>query len=317
MDSGMVEMVANEPKKPGRLRRALAAMSLRGEDPALYSPVSATAFEWIRVLFGITLIYNTWTTLSLEHKLAVAHTLGLPMSSPALHLLVILMTFVQLVVAMSIVFNRGVAILAWVGLLHSVYVWVMLEHGGDFGAQGTDPGDGFAYMVMFLFVIAADRHSRSPDPSKNEYFTLARLWFGFLWAYDAMMKFHPYFMTHFADFLTSAETSVKGTWGAGLDRMFLDLTNIIGPHVVPVLVALTESLIALSLISGRGLRIMGPVGFVLALVIWNTAESWGGPYPDFVTSAGGQMFGNVIIYAMAFLYVLTLYNPLDLLRRRR
>ncbi|GHE03531.1 hypothetical protein GCM10008024_27260 [Allgaiera indica] len=317
MDSGMIDATHGEATGPGRFRRALIAMGLRGEDPELVSPVPANAFEWIRVLFGITLIYDTWTTLSWEHKQAVAHTLGLPISSPTLHLLVAVMALVQLVVAMSIVFNRGVAILAWVGLLHTVYVWVVLEHGGDFGQQGTDPGDAFAYMVMFFFIIAADRHSRSPDPSKNEYFTLARLWFGFLWAYDAMMKFHPYFMTHFTDFLTSAETSVKGTWGAGLDQVFLNLTNIIGPHVVPVLVALTESLIALSLISGRGLRIMAPVGFVLAVVIWNTAESWGGPYPDFVTSAGGQMFGNVIIYAMAFLYILTLYNPLDLLRQRR
>jgi hypothetical protein len=317
MDSATPEVLIDAPGHRGRLARGFAALGIRGENPAHTSAVGQTAFNWIRVVFGLALLYNTWTSLSWQHKTAAAQALGLPTSSPVLHLLVIVLVFVQLAVAMSVLFNRGVTPMSWIGILHSLYIWVIFQHGGDFGQDGTDPGVSMAYVVMFLFLIAGDQHRTNQDLSKNPYMTLARTVFGLLWAYDAMMKFHPYFMNHFVDFLTSAETTMKGTWGAGYDHLFVILTNAIGPHLVPVLVALTESAVALSLISGRGLRILAPVGFVLSLVIWSTAETWGGPYPLGVSTSGGQMFGNAIIYTMAFCYILTLYNPLDLLRGRR
>ena len=304
---------ATQTKAP--LSRILATLGMAGEDPTTVSRVGPDAFTWIRSIFGLVLVYDAWTSLTWVHKVAVSHALGLATSSPALHLFVIVLAFLKIAIAAAILSGRGVIPMSWAGIGYMAFVWTVFQHGGDFGKDGTDPGVALPYMVMFLFTIGVERMRTTPNVSRNEMLTLARNGFGLLWGYDALMKFHPYFLNHFADFLTQAQTAMAGTWAAGYDHLFLQITTAIGPHTVALMIACTEALVAASLLSGKGLRIMAPVGALLAFAIWSTAETFGAPYTAGVASSPAQLFGTASIYVLAFGYVMTLFNPLDLLHR--
>jgi uncharacterized membrane protein YphA (DoxX/SURF4 family) len=59
--------------------------------------------------------------------------------------------------------------------------------------------------------------------------------------------------------------------------------------------ALVESLIALAVILGLGRKVTYWVGIVFSLLVWSTAEGFGGPY-----SAGATDIGTGVIYAVVF-----------------
>lgn len=308
--------LSNAPGSPGFFRRALAALDMRGEDSRLVSSVTAQSFDVIRIIFGVALLYDAWTSLTWPHKLAVSHVLGLPIDSPLLHLMVIVLAFVKLAIAVSIIGNRGVIPMSWTGIAYAFFVWIVFQHGGDFGRDGTDPGVALPYVVMFLYLIATARLRDDLDTSHNEMLTLARNGFGLLWGYDALMKFHPYFLNHFMGYLSDAQSQTAGTWVGGYEHIWVMVTHAFGPHLVALAVAFAEAAIAISLLSGRGLRIMGPIGFLLSFAIWTTAETWGGPYSFAVSSAPASLFGTASIYMLAFVFVMILYNPLELLNAR-
>ncbi|WP_455383758.1 hypothetical protein [Acidihalobacter prosperus] len=306
--------LGDAPGARGYFRRALAALDMRGENPALLSTVNAQSFNWIRIIFGIALLYDAWTSLTWTHKLEVSHVLGMPTGDPVLHLMVIILAFVKLAIAVSIIADRGVIPMSWAGIAYAFFVWIVFQHGGDFGKDGTDPGVALPYVIMFLYLIATERLRKDPDTSHNEMLTLARNGFGLLWGYDALMKFHPYFLNHFMGYLTDAQSATAGTWIGGYEHIWVVVTQAFGPHLVALAVAVVEAAIAISLLSGRGLRVMGPVGFLLSFAIWSTAETWGGPYSFAVSSAPASLFGTASIYMLAFVFVMILYNPLELLR---
>ncbi len=300
----------------GAFGRALFRLGITGEDPGVASQVGAEAFSWIRIVFGTVLLFDAWTSLTWVHKVAMSQALGLPTSSPVLHLVVIALAFLMLAIAVSILSGRGVIPMSWAGVTYAAFVWIVVQHGGDFGKDGTDPGVALPYVVMFLYLIGVARLREGRTIARNEMLSFARISFGMLWAYDALMKLHPYFLNNFADFLSSAQKDTAGTWVAGYDHLFLLVTNGVGPHLVAVVIAATEALIAVSLISGRGLRIMAPVGFALSFAIWSTAETFGGFYAHLIPDAPMQLFGTASVYMLAFVYVMILYNPLELLRAR-
>jgi uncharacterized membrane protein YphA (DoxX/SURF4 family) len=293
------------------LQKITGVFGLTGEDATAARKVSATSFDWLRIAFGLVLLYDSWTSLSIVGKTEVGHVMGLPMSSAVLHLTVILLTFVKITLAASLLTGRGVKVMGWVGVAYSLAVWVMVQHGGDFGADGTDPGAGAAYFVAFLFVLAAER-AKEVDITKNELFSLARVAFGILWAYDALYKFQPYFLTHYMDFLAGAKADVSG-WRAGYDQIWIALSLAIGPAVMAWLVAIFEAATAFGLVAGhRALRALAPVGFVLAFLVWSVPEEFGGPYHQGVGSGPLNMFGTAIIYMLSLGYVMVVYSPLDL-----
>ena len=314
MEQNTTDVIGDAPGARGYFRRALAALDMRGENPNLISKVHAQSFNWIRIIFGIALLYDAWTSLTWTHKLEVSHVLGMPIGDPVLHLMVIILAFVKLAIAISIIADRGVIPMSWAGIAYAAFVWIIFQHGGDFGQDGTDPGVAMPYIVMFLYLIATARLRKDPDTSHNEMLTLARNGFGLLWGYDALLKFQPYFLNHFMGYLSDAQSQMAGTWIGGYEHLWVVVTQAFGPHLVALTVAVVEAAIAISLLSGRGLRVMGPIGFLLSFAIWSTAETWGGPYSSAVSSAPASLFGTASIYMLAFVYVMILYNPLELLQ---
>jgi nitrite reductase (NO-forming) len=67
------------------------------------------------------------------------------------------------------------------------------------------------------------------------------------------------------------------------------------------LVAIVETLIALALIAGFARKITYISAIVFSLVIWATAEGFGGPY-----TSGASDIGTAIIYAVVFAALLAL-----------
>jgi uncharacterized membrane protein YphA (DoxX/SURF4 family) len=69
----------------------------------------------------------------------------------------------------------------------------------------------------------------------------------------------------------------------------------VNPHVFANLVALGETAIAIGLIFGIFSNLTNSVGVLFALIIWTTAEGFGGPY-----TAGATDIGTAIIYVLVF-----------------
>jgi len=67
------------------------------------------------------------------------------------------------------------------------------------------------------------------------------------------------------------------------------------PHLFAVLTALTESLIALALLFGFARRATYLAAATFSLLIWSTAEGFGGPY-----TINSTDIGAAVIYAIVF-----------------
>jgi thiosulfate dehydrogenase (quinone) large subunit len=120
-------------------------------------------------------------------------------------------------------------------------------------------------------------------------FALLRIAFGFVWAIDASFKWQPAFLNGFSDQVTMMMSGQPAwimnwihLWGA-----------MVSPHayVWGVIVALSETAIAIGLIFGLFTRTAIISGIILSLIIWTVPEGFGGPYV-----AGTTDIGTGIIY---------------------
>ena len=130
--------------------------------------------------------------------------------------------------------------------------------------------------------------------SEDKSFALLRIVFGLVWLIDASFKWSPSFLNNFTSYL------LEGSQGQGqLVQGWINLwiqTVSVDPHMFGILVAIAETAIAIGLIFGLFTRIALIGGIAMTLVIWSTAEGFGGPYV-----AGSTDIGAAIIYALLFL----------------
>lgn len=137
---------------------------------------------------------------------------------------------------------------------------------------------------------------------------LLRIAFGVVWAFDAWFKWQPQFVTNFAGYLTGAQQG-QPAWVQSWIGFWVTLVRV-NPGIFARLVALGETAIAVTLILGILTNLSTIGGAVLALMIWSTAEGFGGPY-----QAGSTDVGSAVIYALVlaglFLSQAGLYLGLD------
>lgn len=136
--------------------------------------------------------------------------------------------------------------------------------------------------------------SRGLAPWRLKGFGILRITFGIIWAIDAWFKWQPGFIDHFTGYLTGALHSQSPTVQAWI-TFWIHIVKV-NPHFFAYLVAIGETAVALSLILGAFANLMNVVGILLSLVIWSTAEGFGGPYV-----AGSTDIGTAIIYVLVFL----------------
>src|SRR5262252_7753188 len=122
---------------------------------------------------------------------------------------------------------------------------------------------------------------------------LLRILFGIVWGIDAWFKWQPSFVNNFKDYLASAQQNQP--WPVHHWIGFWINTAGVDPTVFAYLVAVAETAIAVALILGAFVNLTSVVGVLLTVVIWSTAEGFGGPY-----QAGSTDIGAAIIYALVF-----------------
>lgn len=243
----------------------------------------------------------------------------------------IIMVILDVFIGVSLVLGVWGRFFGWVGLVYSAFLWTSFEgFGGPYGSGATDPGPGIIYAIVFGFLLATsawDKLSLSPIASSSatsgaafgsglvapwkqplafdlDRMTAVRIIFGLVWTFDAFWKWHPYFLNHLVTVITQGDHSDPG-WLLVYVNFVIAIIRGIGPEVVAVVIALLETSIAVSLLTGQWLRLFVPVGLVFSMGIWFTAEGLGGPYTATSTGMPDDIVGNAIIYVFAFaiLYV--------------
>ena len=123
--------------------------------------------------------------------------------------------------------------------------------------------------------------------------TALRVGFGVVWLVDAALKWAPGFRRDYMDTIMEQAQGQPG-WLKPWFNFWIDLQH---PHpaVFAYLVAVAETLIALAVIIGFARKLTYSAAIVFSLLIWSTAEGFGGPY-----TSGSEDIGTAIIYAMVF-----------------
>jgi len=126
-----------------------------------------------------------------------------------------------------------------------------------------------------------------------------RITFGAIWLIDATLKWLPGFR---AGYMSTIMGEAQGQPG-WLQPWFNFWIRVQHPDAMflAYLVAAIETLIALALIAGFARKLTYISAIAFSLLIWATAEGFGGPY-----TAGASDIGTAIIYAVVFAGLLTL-----------
>jgi len=124
---------------------------------------------------------------------------------------------------------------------------------------------------------------------------ILRIIFGLVYAIDAYFKWQPAFGNNLTQYLTGnldGQPSFVQVW----IHLWINIAKV-NPHVFANLVALGETAVAIGLIFGILSNLTNSVGVFFALIIWTTAEGFGGPY-----TAGATDIGTAIIYVLVLAF---------------
>lgn len=130
-------------------------------------------------------------------------------------------------------------------------------------------------------------------PWRQKGIGILRIVFGIVWAIDAWFKWQPDFINNFVNYLTGTLDGQPPFVRAWI-TFWIQVIKV-DPHVFAHLVAIGETAVAIGLLFGPFSNLTNIVGILLSIVIWSTAEGFGGPY-----SAGSTDIGAAIIYVLVF-----------------
>ncbi len=117
--------------------------------------------------------------------------------------------------------------------------------------------------------------------------------FGVVMAVDAYLKWQPAFAEHYVGYLQNA-ANAQPDWLAPWFNFWL---RIVAPNAGFFVSAtrLIETAIAIGLLLGFARRFTYLVGALFSLLIWSTAQGFGGPY-----TSGAKNLGPALVYAIVF-----------------
>jgi nitrite reductase (NO-forming) len=126
-----------------------------------------------------------------------------------------------------------------------------------------------------------------------------RIAFGIIWAIDAALKWLPGFRASYMDTIMGQADGQPG-WSRWWFDFWIRLQH---PQAMffAYLVAVIETLIAVCLIAGFARKTTYLAAIVFSVLIWATAEGFGGPY-----TSGASDIGTAIIYVVVFAGLLAL-----------
>jgi nitrite reductase (NO-forming) len=115
-----------------------------------------------------------------------------------------------------------------------------------------------------------------------------------MWLINASFKWQSAFRSGFLDQIKAAADG-QPHWLHGWYHFWIQILSH-NPHVMAIIVAVLETLIAAALILGVGRRFTYVAATIFTLLIWSIAEGFGGPY-----TATSTDIGTGIVYAVVFL----------------
>ncbi|MBI5457813.1 DoxX family protein [Candidatus Kaiserbacteria bacterium] len=131
------------------------------------------------------------------------------------------------------------------------------------------------------------------DTSGEKPFALLRILFGAVWLVDAVFKWNPAFFDAFTSYVVGGTQNQPPLVQSWID-LWVNGANV-DPYSFAVVVAIGETAIALSLLFGVLTQLGIAGGIAMMLVVWSTAEGFGGPYV-----AGSTDIGAAAIYVIVF-----------------
>jgi nitrite reductase (NO-forming) len=126
-----------------------------------------------------------------------------------------------------------------------------------------------------------------------------RIGFGVIWLIDAVLKWLPGFRASYMSTIMGIADGQPG-WLQPWFHFWIRLQHSQATFFA-YLVAGIETLIAVALITGFARKLTYSAAIVFSLLIWATAEGFGGPY-----TSGASDIGTAIIYAVVFAGLLAL-----------
>ncbi len=126
-----------------------------------------------------------------------------------------------------------------------------------------------------------------------------RIAFGLIWLIDAGLKWEPAFRTGFTAMLREAAQGQPG-WLHGWFHLWI---NMVAPNsgFFAYSTAVIETLVAVAVLVGFARKFTYISAALFSVLIWATAEGFGGPYNSSSTD-----IGTAVIYAVVFMGLLAL-----------
>ncbi|MEO7065777.1 MAG: multicopper oxidase domain-containing protein [Rhodanobacter sp.] len=126
-----------------------------------------------------------------------------------------------------------------------------------------------------------------------------RVAFGVVWAVGAALTWSPDFAVHYVGYLHNAAQG-QPAWLAGWFAMWI---GVVTPHAVLFtwLTRIIETVIAVALLTGFARKTLYVAGALFSLLVWSTAEGFGGPY-----TVGANNMGTAITYVLIFIALIAI-----------
>jgi nitrite reductase (NO-forming) len=121
-----------------------------------------------------------------------------------------------------------------------------------------------------------------------------RVEFGILMAVDAYLKWQPAFAAHYVGYLQNAANAQPFRLAPWFNLWLRIVTPRVGFFILAT--RLIETAIAAGLLLGFARRLTYIFGALISLLIWSTAEGFGGPY-----TSGATNLGPALVYALVFI----------------
>lgn len=126
-----------------------------------------------------------------------------------------------------------------------------------------------------------------------------RVAFGVIWAVGAALTWQSDFAVHYVGYLHNAAQG-QPAWLQGWFAMWIALVT---PHAMLFtwLTRIIETTIALALLTGFARKTVYVAGALFSLLVWSTAEGFGGPY-----TVGANNMGTAITYVLIFVALIAI-----------
>lgn len=126
-----------------------------------------------------------------------------------------------------------------------------------------------------------------------------RVVFGLIWVVDAAFTWTPQFANNYVGYLHNAAEG-QHAWSAWWFEMWI---AVVTPHAALFvwLTRIAATLLALALLLGFARKTVYLVGALFSLLIWSTAEGFGGPY-----AIGATNMGAAIAYVLIFIALIVI-----------